>query len=877
MTRFYRFLLRLYPKWFRREYGEDLTRAFAESTRGRSSASAAATALADVVPNAILSRWDSMRQGGGGMVRTDLRVACRHIARTPLFSTVVIAVIGLGIGINAGLLTTLHVYAWRPAPGIEPDDRLVRLTASVTGAEGEHQVRLSFPEIRELREEHRLFTEVAGWRATGVAADLGGGAESVVGFYVSADFFRTLGIQLAAGSGFAPDADQVAMPGAVIGHSLWLSHFNGSAKAIGSTIRVMNLPFTVVGVAPPRFIGIDVVKLGSAAIWLPLGVRSMLESGPSADPTGRPGDRLDVVARLASEIQAEDVGPLSTVVATRLAARDPVARSGLAFQAERLTGMSQRQSSTQEFIVAVALVAALIVVITCSNVSALLLGRAVARRHEVGVRLSLGASRFRIVQQMLTESLVFALAGAMLGLGLYAVSINVAYATMPGLLAGLEPKPATFLGAAALALITTFVFGLAPALHASRAGIGEVIKNSGTQAMRRTRLQTGFVIVQLASSQPLLIVTSLVLLNLRGGPAETTVEASASVVTLRVDLFGGQRESTDVVAVAEHVIFDRIRQRLVQVPEVESAAVSSGTLGEWFESSGTAEQGGGLSAQIRQVYVTADYFALRGISVLGGQAIGQADDHPGSTAIVVNEMTARRFWPGQNPVGNRLLRRPRDSDGQPQSLEVIGVVGSAPFDVNPETPMVFVPLATAERVGEPTVIVKTAGDAGTQVPHLKRAITEIEPLAGIGAVQTLADLLAERRRESFQSNAAALAVGAAALLLASLGLYAIIALAVAQRTREIGVRLAVGASPAGVVRMFLGNGLKVSVVGLAIGLPLTVAGIRLVQASVVGFTLEKVVAVLVVIPVLTGVAVLASWLPARRAGRVDPLVALRSE
>jgi putative ABC transport system permease protein len=242
--------------------------------------------------------------------------------------------------------------------------------------------------------------------------------------------------------------------------------------------------------------------------------------------------------------------------------------------------MDQRDSGTREFLIAMAIVAALIVVITCSNVSALLLGRAVARRHEVGVRLSLGATRFRIVRQVLTESLVYAIAGASLGLALYTITIQIAYATIPGILPGLEARPATFFGAAALALVTTVVFGLAPALHASRAGIGEVIKNSGPQTMRRSRLQAGLVVLQLASSQPVLIVTSLVLIDLRARNGISGTDAPASVVTMQLDLFraGATRLEPEAAELpASRASLARIQQHLKQLSGVESAAMATGS------------------------------------------------------------------------------------------------------------------------------------------------------------------------------------------------------------------------------------------------------------------------------------------------------------
>jgi putative ABC transport system permease protein len=280
--------------------------------------------------------------------------------------------------------------------------------------------------------------------------------------------------------------------------------------------------------------------------------------------------------------------------------------------------------------------------------------------------------------------------------------------------------------------------------------------------------------------------------------------------------------------------------------------------------------------RIKQVYVSPDYFATLGMPFTRGRAISTDDDRAGSSVIVVNQSAADLLWPGEDPVGKRLTRRD-DETGPTTPLQVIGLAGVPSYDKQEPTPMVYVPLMTAPSGWMSTIIVRTSGDARPYVMPIRAAIRDVDSYAAIRNVITLAERYAGQRREEAQSNAAAFAVGAAALLLASLGLYAIIAFAVTQRTREIGIRLAMGSTPAGVVRHFFRNGLVVSGIGLAIGMPITIAAIYVVKASLVGFTVQNVATVLAVIPVLIGVAAIASWLPARRAGRVDPVIALRSE
>jgi predicted permease len=579
---------------------------------------------------------------------------------------------------------------------------------------------------------------------------------------------------------------------------------------------------------------------------------------------------------------------LTAPLASRVALEDPTAHRAFSISAERMTGMRSDRSDTTELIVAFLLVAALIVVITCTNVSALLIGRAVSRRREIGVRLSLGASRLRIVRQMLTESLVFAFAGGALALLLYVVSVKLAYTMIPEIIHGLQPEPATFGFAAIFAIATTIAVGLAPALHASRVSVGEVIKNSGSQAIGRARLQATFVIVQLACSQPVLVVTSMVLVNLRASATSTSDKPPASVVVmgsnLRPPTLGGgvTPAMRDSSTRANRATYGQVVRRLREMPGVQSVAISASAPSNWFDTPA------GSSDQLRQQFVSAGYFATLGIPIVRGRAIGADDDRAGFTGVVINEETARRLWPGENPIGKRLVRRDRDeafdgfvgnsANGSPSTLEVIGVAGSLSYDETRTLPMLFAPMANAMSLWSVSLAVRTGqGNARAAVPAIRAAMREVDPLVTVRDVTTLAERYAARAREETLSNAGAFAVGVAALLLASLGLYAIIAFGVAQRTREIGIRLAVGATARDVVRHFLRDGIKVTAIALAIGLPLTVAGIRVVASQQASFSVRNIGAVMLVVPVLVAIAALASWLPARRAGRVDPLIALRSD
>lgn len=284
-----------------------------------------------------------------------------------------------------------------------------------------------------------MFTELAAWTATSLPVDLEAGAQSIIITYGTANYFRTLRVKLAAGSGFPDDLDRTTAPVAIISHSLWLTNFGGSADAIGKSIRVMNVPFTIVGVAPERFSGINVLNTGRSIIWVPLGAAALLN--PKNDLMGREATTLRAFARLARGVRPGDVDRKTTVLAAHVAEAEPTTHTKLSIGAERLTGIAQGNSERTELIAAFLVVVVLVVVITCTNVSALLLGRAAARRREIGVRLSLGATRMGLIRQMLTEALVHALAGALLGLALYIPTIKITYIMMPQAVYGLQPQP----------------------------------------------------------------------------------------------------------------------------------------------------------------------------------------------------------------------------------------------------------------------------------------------------------------------------------------------------------------------------------------------------------------------------------------------------
>ncbi len=353
---FYRALLTLYPKEFRTAYRDELCRAFGDRTRGRSRLAVVAAALADVLPNAAAARWEIWRAGHRRTtivadLLADTRFALRQIRRAPLLSGVIVAVLALGIGVNAGLLTLLNTYVWRPAPGIPPDPSVARLRPLVSRANGGFaDVGLSYPAILDLRERRDVFADVAAWSSTYLPVDLAGGPENIIVSYTTANFFQTLNVSLPAGSGFSGDLDRSDAPVAIIGHSIWLTRFDRSPDVIGKTIRVMNMPFTIVGVAPPYFSGVDITHFGDPMIWLPLGARARLNPNAAGDIARRDAATLRSVARLAPGVRPDSVERSMSMLAAGLAREASATHTGLLIRAERLTGYPEGKSDRTELL-----------------------------------------------------------------------------------------------------------------------------------------------------------------------------------------------------------------------------------------------------------------------------------------------------------------------------------------------------------------------------------------------------------------------------------------------------------------------------------------------------------------------------------------------
>ncbi len=834
-------------------------------------------------------------------LKQDLRFAFRCFRRTPITTITMILVLAIGIGVNSALFVVLSSIMGRPVPGISHDDSLVRIRTLERRIQAEASLsprQVSYPEFREYAARTDVFAATTGTAETMGTLDqidVNGAPTGVTVELVTPSYFRTLGVQLAAGTGLpVPSAGPSAPdPVAVISTPLWNSRFGGATDVIGKTLRLNGVTLTIVGVAAEEFGGVD----GHTVLWAPLSMRPALFHEISDALASRDSTMLTLFARLAPGVDAARATAIAQSVAQRSTALMSLRARPFVGTADIVpiltTNRSPERGDAWYAGAVAAVITLLVLIITCLNVSALLVGASMSRAGEIAIRLSLGASRARIVRQLLTENVVVAACGGGLGLlflKVLAASIVVTIGTGTVLFqVGWRAAGFTL----AFAMATAVVFGLSPALHATRASVADTMKASGTHATTpRSRLQRGFVIAQVALTQPLLVGLALPLANL-----VHRIDSAAApgvrdrVIAVRISWEGGRGyDSTQAGAFA-------LEQRVRGLPNVAGVVRTSRAFALDWITVHPADRAGGkagdtrISARLEKVGV--GYFGLMDVPFVRGRDFTSTELNGGPVVIIGSDL-ARTLWGTADPIGRRLqswggneevigadpessselhAQIPTDKV-QPRALTVVGVVDAAKAGKSndPRQIRLFVPSAETG-----VILVRTQGPAAAAISMIRSIMTREFPALPVYDIETLAQRDANERHQLMQEGEMASSAGLLVLLLASVGLYGVVACAVGLRTREIGVRIALGAAPSNVVTMFLRGGAMLGVIGMSIGLPLSLATVRVLSATVGFPEIDSVAVTAGIALVVVAVSLLATWLPARRASGVDPLVALRAE
>lgn len=807
-------------------------------------------------------------------LRQDIRFALRSFARQPALALIAVMSLGLGIGATATVFTWLQGFVLNPLPAVPAWERLV---VAHTRARGGGTWSVSWPDFEDWRAGARS-VDLAAWDMMQLGLRDGPGpTERAWGMLVSGNYFEDLYVRAALGRVLRMEDEQRRAPVAVLGHGFWQRRFAGDSSVIGRTITLNGSAFTIVGVAAPRF--------GGTYIGLSLNLYVPMTTMPLLTPDGaqflqdRQRRSFDVVGRLKPE----------ATVAQAAAEVEPLAlRAGAAGGLAEPLGAVVRPHSAVDapgamrpVLGALLAVAGLVLLIACANVANLLLARAVARRREVAVRMAVGASRYRLVRQLLTESMALAVLAGAFGLVVAFWGRDAMLALLPavpypvGLDFRLDGRVLLF--ATVVTAATAMAFGLVPALQASRPDLVPALKDEiGGGTGGRGRLQGALVVMQVALSLVTLVSAGLFVRSL-----EEYRSIDSGMTNLdRVLLVGTDLRLSGITGDSVHVSVVRgLLERVRALPGVEAATVARfvvlGPAPISFSETRIEGYAPRPNENMNVSYnvVSGDYFRTTGVRLTEGRDISDADVSANTPVAVVNETFVRRFLAGRGAIGARV-----NVEGE-EWLSVVGVVATSKYNDYTEDPLPVVFRPYSARFAPPafTLHVRATGDPLTLTAAARAAFAEVSAELPFLDPRSMAEFTTIPYWPQKIGAIMLAAVGTLALLLAAIGIYATMAYAVSRRVREIGVRLALGAARSQVVRMVLSRGMRLTGLGLLIGLAGALAVGQALRSQLLGISPRDPLTFAGVGLLLAAVALAACLLPARRAARVDPMVALRSE
>jgi predicted permease len=815
----------------------------------------------------------------------DLRYAIRTLRKAPGFTAVAALTLAFGIAVNAAMFSILNAVLWRPLPVREPGALAVLFSKNrATGSFGD----FSYADYLDFKEAGDVFEGLIAYEPVALSLSRDGKNERLWGEVVSGNYFDVLGVSPVLGRAFRADEDETrgAVPVALVSHSLWMKRFQSDPAFVGKTLRLNGRDFTVVGVTPREFHSVYYVGF-RPDIWLPTAMYDAAVPTAAGKLRERGATSLRIMARLKRGVPLEQARARVATIARRIEDASPTTNAGLeaALFPERETrpepGEDARSMSLAGgvFLGAVGLV----LLIACANVANLLLARATARHREIAVRVAIGASRDRIVRQLLTESLLLAALGGALGTGLagWATSWLSANWHLPtdipfALDFGLDGRALAFTAAASL--VTAVVFGLAPALQATQPGIASALKTESLtlHGEKRSRLRDLLVVGQVATSCLLLICAGLALKSLgrmrRVDPGFDTRSGLLATVTPSLLGYDEARGQT---------FYRQLLARVTTLPGVRSASLAHYVPLEFSANGGNVyvegreTRPGQPPDSVFWSVVAPRYFETMGTRVLEGREFTAADDAWSPRVGIVNEAFAKRYWPGESPLGRAV----RTNTPEAPPLVVVGVVATAKERTLTEAPEphLYQPLAQSYPSGA-TLVVRGEGDARSLLSAIRETVWTLDPEIALSDVKTLEQLV-EGRALVFTRFGTSLSgiFGVLALGIAMVGLYGVLSYAVGRRVREIGIRVALGASRGEVLRLVVGQGMRLAAVGMALGIAAAVAVARLLSSLFYGVGRADIAVFAVVVAALAGVAFLASYAPARRATRIDPITTLRYE
>jgi predicted permease len=808
----------------------------------------------------------------------DVRYGLRLLRRSPLFTITAALSLALGIGANATIFSVAAALLLRPLPGLAAPDRLVDIGRTTNGSGFD---TATYPNYKDLRERTTTLSELYGYRIEPLPVSLSDGkdAERIYGAPVSGNYFRALGAVPAAGRLFTDEDDhQNAPPVAVISYELWQRRFGGAPDTVGRTVSFNANPVTIIGVTPPGFQGTTVMRSDA---WVPLNLASLAAPRFGREMfANRRATWLVMGGRLKDGVTVAQANAELASLGATLEREYPDANRGRGYRVFSSALVPGQMGGIAGFLGLLLAIVALVLLAACVNLAGMLLARAASRRREIAVRLAIGANRSRLVRQLITETLVLFVAGCALGLLLTQWLTGLLLAVLPTLPVPIgvdffvDWRVTAF--AMTISLMAAILSGLAPALQASRPELVPALKSEEAARGGRLRLRSVFIVAQVAVSLVLVIAGGLFVRALGRAASIDPGFDQTNVDVVKLDLaLSGYREP-DALAFA-----DRLRERVLALPGVNDVAFAAdlpldgGRMGLGsLRVPGLQPPDGASSFRADWNAISPGYFRALRMPLVSGRDFTDQDTAGAPGAIIINETMARSVWQTTDVLGRQF-----ETDAIGDKTTTVTVTGVAP-DAQVDTlgaavrPMVYVPLKQ-RYTSRVSLVVKS--DSGGTIAKVRTLVRELNPNLPVTTALPLEELTAVGLIPQRIAGAVSASLGLVVLLLAAIGIYGVTSYSVSHRTREIGIRMALGADRGSVLRLVIRQGLVLTGTGIVLGLALGAAGAQLLRSLLFGVSALDPIAFGGAALVFGAVAMAASYLPARRATHVDPMLALRTD
>lgn len=813
-------------------------------------------------------------------ITQDLRIALRRLVKRPGFTLVAILSIAIGIGANTAIFSLVNAIVFRKAP-LERPGELVDIYKAQDGFDFG---TMSFPDLRDLEREHGdAFAGIAGFRLALAQVDAGGTFEAIPGELVTGNYFSLLGLRPAYGRPLLPSDDVApgAHPVVVLSYDYWQRRYAGDPKVVGSEIRINAQPYTIVGIAPEAYRG--AMRIIAPAFYASRMMVSQLQPSGTDELEARQNQSVFAIGRLKpGTTTAQATSVLERIAATLRTQYPNQWKSDNRFPMIASTKVIVNPMIDRVIVPAAALMMAvvgMVLLIACANLASFLLAQAADRRREVAVRLALGAGRSRLVRQFLTETLLLAVIGGGAGIALAAillralVSANLPIPIPIALDLSFDPMVLGF--SIAVTLIAGLAFGLAPALQATRPDIAGTIKDESTGGARsgNVSLRGSLVVVQVAVSLVLLVGSALFLRSFKARLAIDPGFGSAPAAVVQL-----QEPTANRTADQSFNFYTQLRNQMAAVPGVTAVGMIDDLQLNALDNQSTDVVIPGVDPppehdawSIDWARVSEGYFDAAALKLVAGRQFGSQDTPDGDQVVIVSEAFVKKFWPGQSGLGNTLRVRGKE-------MTVVGIAADAKIKTLGEDPIPYLYRPFNQNPGTGmTIVARTLANPEALIPQVVSAARTLDPDVVVMFTKTMERHLAESLLPHRLGAWVISAFGTIALLLASIGLFGVVSYAVSTRSREVGIRMAMGADVRQVVRLMMGGGMRLVAIGAVVGLALSAAAAKVLSGVLYGVNASDPMPFLVAPLVLLAVAVVAAWIPARRVTRINPVLAIRGD